>query len=91
MVWVARQTGVGYLRAATMLLCSPALMTLHETIMTLRMQRILRKLENARSIVNAAPKFQPYRNEAEVRILFQRLAIPIKQLQRFRSCYIVEM
>lgn len=89
--WVAKQAGVGRLHAATLLLCMLARSTMQEKAITFRMERIFRNLETARALINAAPEKQPYRRETEIGNLFQRLAIPIKNIQTFGSCHIVEI
>jgi hypothetical protein len=55
------------------------------------MQRIFRHLDDPRTLIHAAPERQPYRNEAEVRRLFERLQIPIKQMQASASCYMLQI
>jgi hypothetical protein len=68
-----------------------ALCTMQERRMTLRMQRIFRKVRDPRSLINAAPERNPYRNEREIENLFKRLSIPIKQFSTYSSCYIVRI
>jgi len=55
------------------------------------MLRIFASAHRADTLIQAAPEKQSYRNEAETRNLFTRLAIPIKQLGAFGSCYIVQI
>jgi hypothetical protein len=55
------------------------------------MQRIFRKMDHASSVIRAAPETQPYRNEPEIRNLFNRLAIPMKRLETSGSCTIVKI
>jgi ubiquinone/menaquinone biosynthesis C-methylase UbiE len=89
--WVAKRAGLSYFRAATLLLRVSALSTLQEKRMTFKMQRVFRRMRDPNSLISAAPEKQPYRNEAEIRNLFKRLAIPIKQLEAFASCYMVRI
>jgi ubiquinone/menaquinone biosynthesis C-methylase UbiE len=89
--WVAKRTGLSYFGTAVLLLRMSALTTLHEKRMTFTMQRIFRSMADPNSLIKAAPEKQPYRNEAEIRNLFKRLAIPIKHLAAFASCYIVRI
>jgi SAM-dependent methyltransferase len=89
--WVAKQANASTWRAATMILRLSALCTLHEKVITLRMHRIFRNRDFARALIAAAPEQQPYRNEAEIRDLFSKLAIPIQELRTFRSCHIVQI
>jgi len=89
--WVAKQAGVGHLHAATLLVWMSVRSTMQEKVITLRMQSIFRDPQNARALINAAPEKQPYRSETEIRNLFQRLAVSIKNIQKFGSCYIVQI
>ena len=54
------------------------------------MQRIFAQPQRADSLLQAAPETQYYRNEEEIKKLFRRLAIPIKQLQVLSNCYLLE-
>jgi ubiquinone/menaquinone biosynthesis C-methylase UbiE len=89
--WVAKQARVGYFRATAMLLALSVFTTIHEKGITFRMQRIFRNPNTAQALIEAAQEKQPYRNEAEITHLFARLAIPIKQVQGTRSCWLVEI
>jgi SAM-dependent methyltransferase len=91
MAWVRKSAGVGYVRAFALLLRVSALSRIQEKTMSLRMRTILRKMEDPNSWINAAPNHQPYRNEAEIRNLFVRLAIPLKQFYVSPSCFIVHI
>ncbi len=89
--WVATRARVGYFRAAILSLRTWAFSTWQEKTTAFRMQRIFAKANRADTLIQAAPEKQSYRNEAEIRNLFTRLAIPIKQLGAFGSCYIVQI
>lgn len=89
--WIANHAGIGYLRALSLLVRMSARSTLQEKAITFRMQRIFQNRGVARALADAAPEHQPYRNEPEIRNLFNRLAIPIKTLHATKSCYIVEV
>lgn len=89
--WVANRAGISYFRAATIMFRLSLLTTLQEKTITFRMQRIFRNVADAKALINAAAEKQPYRNEVEIRNLFKRLALPLKQVQTFRSCYIVQI
>jgi SAM-dependent methyltransferase len=89
--WVAKRAGVGHCRAATILLRMSLRSTIREKTMTFRMQKMLRNLDVVKALIAAAAEKQPYRNQAEIRALFERLAIPIKQLQVLQTCYIVHI
>jgi hypothetical protein len=48
--------------------------------------------ESSRVLKNPGKTFVAfYRNEAEIRNLFKRLAIPIEKLETFASCYMVRI
>jgi len=89
--WVAKKTGTGYFRAGILSFRSWALSTAHEKTLAFNMQRIFRKMDHASSVIRAAPETQPYRNEPEIRNLFNRLAIPMKRLETSGSCTIVKI
>ncbi len=55
------------------------------------MQRIFAKADRADALIRAAAEKQPYRNEEEIRNLFSRLAIPIKQFGEFGNCRIAQI
>jgi ubiquinone/menaquinone biosynthesis C-methylase UbiE len=89
--WVAKNAGLSHFRAATLLLRTWAGSTMQEKRLTFRMQRMFRKMDDAAALINAAPETQPYRNEAEIRKLFNRLEIPVTQIEAFASCYMVRV
>ncbi len=89
--WVARRAGLGRWRATVVLLRLSALCTRQERRMTFRMQRIFRDQGDPRSFLNTAPEKQPYRDEGEIRNLFRRLGIPIRQLRAMSSSTIVRI
>ncbi len=41
------------------------------------------------AFVSTAPEQQPYRKEAEIRSLFNRLRNPVKRLDSYATCHIV--
>jgi hypothetical protein len=88
--WVADRAKVSQLRAVAMLLSLTVRCPARGLRTTMRMQRVFRDQRVAEALINAAPSEQPYRNEAEVRNLFQRLAIPIQRLLLSPSCFIVQ-
>ena len=89
--WVAHQAGVSLFRAATMLLAMSVSTTMQEKAITFRMQRIFKDKSAAIALLNAAPERQPYRDEAEIRNVFRRLAIPIRQVRASGSCLMVQI
>ncbi|HSZ56007.1 MAG TPA: methyltransferase domain-containing protein [Tepidisphaeraceae bacterium] len=89
--WVAKRAGLGYFRALILLLRVSALSTMQEKRITLRMQRMFRRIDDPHLLINAAPETQPFRNETEIRELLERLALPVMQLETYSSCYIVRI
>jgi NAD(P)-dependent dehydrogenase (short-subunit alcohol dehydrogenase family) len=89
--WVARRAGLRWFRAAMALLRVAARSTKQERRNAFKMQRVFRKLSDPRSLINAAPETVSYRNEGEIKNLFQRLNIPIKQFRAFASCWVVSI
>jgi SAM-dependent methyltransferase len=89
--WVARRSGLGRFRATIALLRVAVRSTMQERRNTLRMQRVFRRINDPCSLINAAPEKLPYRNEREIKNLFKRLGIPIKQLNAFASCWVVRI
>jgi len=89
--WVARRAKVGYARAVMLLLRSSAGSGWQEKRNAFYMRRIFANANYAQTLLQAAPEQQPYRNEAEIRNLFARLRVPIKDLEAFRSCYMARI
>lgn len=87
--WVKKAARTNFLGAAALMLRLAMLGTFREKTTTMKMQRIFRRMENPEAFIQAAPEYQPYRNEAEIRRLFDRLAIPIAELRTFATCWIV--
>jgi SAM-dependent methyltransferase len=89
--WVAKRAGVGYLGAVRLVFGLSALGTLREKMMTLKMQKIFRDMNDPNALIQAAPEKIPYRNEAEIRQLFERLGISLKEIRPLPSCWIVRI
>jgi len=89
--WVMKNAGTGWLGAVALMLRMAAFGTLREKATTLKMQKIFRSMEHPRAFIMAASETQPYRNEAEVRRLFDRLGASIKKLRTLASCWIVQI
>jgi hypothetical protein len=64
---------------------------MQEKKMGLNMQRIMSRMDHPRSLVQAAGEKQPYRDESEIRNLFRRLGITVKQLRALSNCYMVQL
>ena len=91
LTWVTNKTGLNRLQAARLLIRTWALSTWKEKLMTFSMQRIFRRMDDPALLIKSAWEKQPYRNEPEIRNLFQRLEIPINDLRGFSGCYVVKL
>lgn len=89
--WVAKKAGRSHLSAAFLLLRMSLLTTMAEKRMAFKMQKIFRKIADTKSMIEAAPERQPYRNQGAIRNLFERLSIQLKQLDTFASCCIARI
>lgn len=89
--WVAKHAGVGYFGAAVLLMRMTLFSTLREKLTALKMKKIFRQMNDASSLIESAPEKLPYRNEAEIRNLFDRLGIPLKQLTTLSTCIVVRI
>lgn len=89
--WASKRAKVNSWRAAIWLLRSWAFSSWQEKRNAFQMQRIFAQANIGEAWIRAAPEKQPYRNEAEIRNLFGRLAIPIKHLGAFGHCYIAQI
>jgi SAM-dependent methyltransferase len=89
--WLAERAHTSRLRAAGLMLRLAVSGTLREKATSLKMQRIIRGMQNPAAFIQAAPETQPYRNEAEIRRLFDRQAIPIQELRTMATCWIAEI
>ena len=89
--WVMKNAGTGWLGAVALMLRMAAFGTLREKATTLKMQRIFRNMEQPQAFIMAAPETQPYRNEAEIRRLFDRLGASIKEFRTLASCWIAQI
>ena len=89
--WLGQRARTGRLGAAALMVRLAMSGTLREKATSLKMKRILRGLKNPQAFIQAAPETQPYRNEEEIRSLFVRLAIPIKDSRTFATCWIAEI
>lgn len=89
--WMAKRPGVGYLRAALLMVRMALFSTLREKLTAMKMKEIFRQLNDASALIESAPEKLPYRNEAEIRNLFNRLGIPLAQLTARSSCIIARI
>jgi len=91
MSWVAKHSKTGYAGAVMLALRSWAFSSWQEKRNALHMQKVFRKATDADALIQTAPENQTYRNEVEIRNLFARLAIPIRQLETSGSCHTVRI
>jgi ubiquinone/menaquinone biosynthesis C-methylase UbiE len=89
--WVAARARLGRFRAAVALLRLSLLCTMQERRNTFKMQRVMRKFADPRTLINAAPETLPYRNQSEIKKLFKRLGFPVEQLSAFASCCVARI
>jgi ubiquinone/menaquinone biosynthesis C-methylase UbiE len=89
--WVAKHAKAGYASAAMLALRSWAFSSWQEKRNAFHMQRLFGEAARADALIQAAPEVQTYRNEAEIRSLFTRLAIPIRQLETSGNCHLVRI
>ena len=89
--WVGTRARIGWLRAFVLMLRMAVSGTLREKATALKMKRIIRGMENPRAFIEAAPETQPYRNEAEIRKLFERLSLPIHELRTLATCWVAQI
>jgi len=91
MAWVAKRSKSSYAGAVMLALRSWALSSWQEKRNAFQMQRVFRKAKDAVALIQSAPENQPYRDEAEIRNLFARLGIPIRQVTTSGSCHMVRI
>jgi hypothetical protein len=89
--WVAKRAGVGYLSASVLAFRLWAFSSWQEKRVGFNMQRIFAKKEVANSLIKGVPEKLPYRNEDEIRYLFKRFEIPIKELRVLGSCFVARL
>jgi len=89
--WVRRTARTNWLGTAGLILRLAVLGTFREKATTLKMQRIVRGMENPRAFIEAAPETQPYRNETEIRGLFDRLGVPIREVRTLATCRVAQL
>jgi ubiquinone/menaquinone biosynthesis C-methylase UbiE len=89
--WLAKRAQISWLGAAGLLVQLAVSGTLREKSTSLKMQRIIRGMQNPQAFIQAAPETQPYRDEAEIRRLFQRLSIPLEDLRTLATGWIARV
>lgn len=89
--WVAKRAGVNYFGAALLLIRMGLFSTFREKLTSLKMKMIFRQMKDASSLIESAPEKLPYRNEAEIRNLFQRLGLPLEHLTLLNSCIVARI
>lgn len=91
MSWVAKRSKVTYFGALMLMLRAWAFSSWQEKRNAIHMRKVFGKANHADALVQATPENQTYRNEVEIRNLFARLAIPIRQLRSSSSCHLVRI
>src|SRR5438034_1051757 len=91
MSWVAKHLKGSYSGAVMLALRSWAFSSWQEKRNAFHMQKVFGKANHADALIQAAPENQTYRNEVEIRNLFARLAIPIRELGTSGSCHMVRI
>lgn len=91
MSWVVKHGKLSYFQAALAALRLWAFSSWKEKRNAFRMQTLLGRTSQADALIHAAPARQAYRNEAEIRSLFARLAMPIMQWRTSSSCHMVRV
>jgi len=89
--WVMKHAGASWPGAVALMLRMAAFGTLREKTTTFKMQTIFRNMEHPQAFIMAAPETQPYRNEGEIRRLFDRLGASIKEFRTLASCWIAQI
>ena len=89
--WVQNQANTNTFKTIALLLRLAVQITFQERVNTFKMQKIFRNAEAAQSLIETAPEYQPYRNETEIRRMFARLAVPVKQFRILKSCFVVQL
>ena len=89
--WVKDKTKTSTLGAMVELARLGIGTTWQEKRNTSRMQKIFRDRDAARKLIESAPRYQPYRNRAEIERLFGRLGIPARGFWMLSSCFVVEI
>ena len=91
MSWVAERSTVSYSGAVMLALRSWAFSSWQEKRNAFHMHKVFAKVNHADALIQAAPENQTYRSEVEIRNLFARLAIPIRQLGTYGNCHMVRI
>ena len=91
MSWVAKHAKVGYSGALMLAVRAWTFSSWQEKRNAFHMQKVFGNANHADALIQAAPENQTYRNEVEIRNLFARLAIPIRQLATSGSCHTVQI
>ena len=89
--WTMKSARTGWLGATALMLRLMVFGTIREKATTLKMQRIVRRMGNPQAFIQAAPETQPCRNEPEIRRLFDRLHIPVKDFRTLATCHIAQI
>jgi ubiquinone/menaquinone biosynthesis C-methylase UbiE len=89
--WVAQRADASYLQALGLALRFWAGSSWQEKRNGFHMRRAFGGPSQAAAIIRVVPEHQPYRDEAEIRNLFRRLAVPIAEFRTSGSCHLVRL
>lgn len=88
--WVGQRANLSYWHSLLLSLRAWAFSTWQEKRNAFHMRKILAH-KNPDEFMRTLPEAQPYRDATEIKNLFVRLTIPIKQIRAFGNCFIVEI
>jgi cyclopropane fatty-acyl-phospholipid synthase-like methyltransferase len=89
--WAAQTAGISRWSAMVALFRMAAGSNWADLRITLRMQKIIQNMEDPSLFFNAVPESIPYRNQQAIEELFMRLAVPIKRMNSFPSCWVAQI
>ena len=91
LLYISRMASVGVLRAAAISIHCWIASTIKEKRIARKLQKIYGGKDRSDPLILAAPQKLPYRNEVEIRNLFERLRTPIESFEILGSCYVVRI
>ncbi|HEX5221709.1 MAG TPA: class I SAM-dependent methyltransferase [Verrucomicrobiae bacterium] len=89
--WLGERARVGRLAAIALVLRLAVSGTIREKLTTLKMQRIIRGMEDPHAFLQAAPETLPYRDDVEIKQVFERLRVPLQELHSLATCWVARI
>lgn len=89
--WLGERARIGRFAAIALMLRLAVAGTIREKLTTLKMQRIIRGMADPQAFLQAAPETLPYRDEAEIKKLFERMRVPLKELRPLATCWVARI